>query len=114
MKQKLIIWGGVLLVILFLTRNLIDNLVTSDHIEVTVTNLDSRTIGNISNKNRYFVFTDKEVFINEDEPWFGKFDSSNLYGSLVIGKKYRFHVVGRRVPLFSWYRNVVSAEEVNN
>lgn len=43
----------------------------------------------------------------------GKFNSSDIYGTLKEGKKYKIIVVGYRVPFFSWYENILEVEEVN-
>jgi len=58
----------------------------------------------------YLVFTDLETLKNEDDLLFFKFNSSDLYGSLKEGQTYDFRVAGWRVPLLSWYRNVVAIE----
>lgn len=61
---------------------------------------------------KYLVFTDSEVFeVTDSLAWF-RFDSSDLYGRLEPGKTYRFRVANWRVQPLSWYRNVLSADEV--
>lgn len=112
-NMKLLIAGIIAIVLLYLTRDLTYNLITSSEVEATVTNLESRTEGKFKSDHTYFVYTDSEVFTNKDEFWYFKFDSSDLYSKLVAGKKYRFHVVGNRWTLFSTYRNIVSAELIN-
>lgn len=39
-----------------------------------------------------------------------KFDSSDVYGELEIGNSYEVRVVGWRIPLLSWYRNIIDVE----
>ena len=60
---------------------------------------------------KYLIFTDKEVFENVDETLFLKWDSSDVYGNLDIGKKYELKVTGFRVNYFSWYRNIISIKK---
>ena len=65
----------------------------------------------------YLVFTENEqgemeVLEVSDSLIAGRFDSSDLYGRIEIGKKYRFKVAGTRNYFFSWYPNIYEAEEV--
>jgi hypothetical protein len=60
--------------------------------------------------SKYLVFTDKEVFQNTDSLSYLKFNSSDIYGSLEIGKTYKFEVYGFRLHLFSSYRNIISVK----
>ena len=60
----------------------------------------------------YLIFTDHGVFRNDDAGWFLKYNSSDVYGNLDIGKHYRFKVYGWRIPVVSMYPNLVHAEEI--
>ncbi len=60
----------------------------------------------------YLIFTDQGVFRNDDAGWFLKYDSSDIYGNLDVGKHYRFKVYGWRIPIVSMYPNLVHAEEL--
>ena len=42
----------------------------------------------------------------------GRYDSSDMYGEIEIGKTYEFIVGGNRVPFMSWYPDIYSAVEV--
>lgn len=70
-----------------------------------------------SGSEKYLVFGEDldgnvVVFENSDSLLRGKWDSSNLQGELKIGNTYEITVVGYRVPLFSWYENIISAKEI--
>lgn len=56
---------------------------------------------------RYLVFTDKGVFENTDTIWHLKFDSSDMYNDLVVGKDYNVVAVGWRIPFLSMYKNII-------
>lgn len=71
-----------------------------------VTNADGRV--------KYLVFTENETFENTDELIFFKFNSSDIQGTIEEGNTYKAQVVGVRVPLLSWYRNIISVEELTN
>lgn len=61
--------------------------------------------------SRYLIFTKDETFENTDSIVFFKFDSSDIYGRIDEGKSYRATVSGVRLPLFSWYRNIIEIQE---
>ena len=64
-------------------------------------------------KSKYLVFTtDGEVYEITDTILRWRFNSSNLYGKLQVGKTYKITVNGFRIPLFSEYRNILKATEV--
>jgi hypothetical protein len=59
--------------------------------------------------SKYIVYTEEgEVFENTDSMLFGKFNSSDVYGKLRKGKRYRVSVAGWRVHWMSSYRNIIS------
>jgi len=65
--------------------------------------------------DKYLVFVKLDdgrsaVFENTDSLIEGKFRSADLYGSLKVGKRYRFHVYGWRNGCLSWYKNIKKAE----
>lgn len=62
---------------------------------------------------KYMVFTKDEVFENSDSAWHGKYNSSDFYNELSVGKTYKFTVYGYRIPIMSSYRNIISFEEIN-
>lgn len=48
-----------------------------------------------------------EVFQNHDALWWWKWNSADVQQAIEMGKTYRFTVTGWRVPLLSWFRNIV-------
>jgi hypothetical protein len=81
---------------------------SGETIEVTVTDkeriVESEGDGVTS---KYLVFTESEVFENEDALFLGKWNSSDVQGKLKVGETYTVKVIGWRVPFFSMYRNIV-------
>lgn len=61
---------------------------------------------------RYLVFTDKGVFENVDSHLELKWNSSDLYGELVVGQKFRIDYYGVRFGFFSMYPNIVGLEKL--
>lgn len=58
--------------------------------------------------SKYLIFTDQETFENVDSWLALKFNSSDVYGSIVEGSTCEFTVTGFRVPFLSWYRNILT------
>lgn len=67
------------------------------------------------NADIYYVATEEgEVYKITDLLFKGKFNSSDLYNELDIGKKYKVEVTGVRIPIFSMYKNLNKVEPVEN
>lgn len=58
-------------------------------------------------RSYYLIFCDEEVLMNVDAWYFWKFNSSDVYRDLEIGRIYRMKVSGFRIPIFSNYRNII-------
>lgn len=65
-------------------------------------------------ESKYLIFTEAETFECTDQILVGKYNSSDVYGHIEIGKKYKFTVYGVRIPFLSQYRNIVNAEVVSD
>ncbi|HFK5565293.1 TPA: hypothetical protein ACG0AB_000772 [Elizabethkingia anophelis] len=63
-------------------------------------------------ESKYLVYTEAEVFECTDQLLTGKFNSSDVYGQLEKGKKYKFTVYGVRIPFMSSYRNIIGVKEL--
>jgi uncharacterized membrane protein len=76
------------------------------HIEVVdkerITTTENETI-----QSYYLIFTDKGTFKLEDDIFYMNFRSSDVYGSLVRGNKYKIDVIGFRIGFLSEYQNIV-------
>jgi hypothetical protein len=82
--------------------------VSADTIEITVKDKERVVDGSSDNMNsRYLIYTTDEVFENVDALLFLKYNSSDVYGKLEVGKTYTVKVAGWRVKFFSWYRNII-------
>jgi len=77
-------------------------------ITITVENKDIKA-GDESSK--FLIWTkENEVLENTDSFLFGKFNSSDLYGKIEVGKTYKVLVAGWRIPFWSMYRNIIRFE----
>lgn len=60
----------------------------------------------------YLVYTDKGTFKVEDTIAYFNWKSSDLWGSISKNSTYEFTTVYWRVPIFSWYENIVKVKEI--
>ncbi len=87
-----------------------------DTYRATVT---EKVVKRYDKSDKYLIFTKLEdgsirIFENTDSLLEGKFSSSDLYAKLEAGKTYDIKTYGWRVPLFSWYENILGAEQVSD
>ena len=84
--------------------------------EYVVTITDKERVNSRYN-SAYLVFCEDDsgetlVLKNGDCLLRGKFNSSNVQGEIEEGRKYKFTVVGWRIPFLSWYENIIRYEEI--
>lgn len=92
----------------WLTQRTLDDVLIKD--KQISTESDSKNGGKVV--STYLIFTDHGVFRNDDAVWFAKFNSSDFYGDLDIGKHYRLKVYGWRISILSMYPNIVRMKEI--
>ena len=72
-------------------------------------------IKNYDKDSVYLIYTkthdgEVEVLCIEDTLVHGRWNSSDLYAQIQVGKTYRFTVCGSRIPFLSMYPNILEAE----
>ena len=72
-------------------------------------------IKNTSDSSQYLIYGKKldgtiETYKISDSWLRGQFDSSNKYGAIQVGTEYRIKLIGIRVPILSWYENIIECE----
>jgi hypothetical protein len=77
---------------------------------VTIKVNKAERVGDGNKSSKYLIFTDKGVFENTDEWYYGKFDSSDLYNEIQAGKSYTCTTVGWRIEFWSSYRNIINCK----
>ena len=58
------------------------------------------------------VTKDDEAFLNEENFWFGKFNTRDLFNELKVNGTYKIKYYGWREPFYSTFPNILSVEEV--
>lgn len=77
---------------------------------ITVTVTD-KTVKRYDDKDKYLIYTDAGTFEITDEVLAGRFNSSDDYGKIQIGETYEITVCGWRVPVLSWYKNIIKVNK---
>lgn len=79
--------------------------------DVTVTVTD-KVVKNSDKSSTYLIFTNKGVYEDSDTLINGKWNSSDIYNELQVGKTYTLHVRGIRNHVLSWYPNILTVKPV--
>lgn len=79
---------------------------------VTVTVTD-KGIKRYDDVDKYLIYTNETTYQIADSFIDGNWNSSDLYGSIVIGETYTFTTRGYRVGFLSMYPNIIEVEEVD-
>lgn len=82
----------------------------ADYIDVKI---EEKERINKRDESYYLIFTDKGVFKNDDNWFFFKFNSSDIYGKIHVGKCYSLKKRFWRIRIFSMYENIMKAREIN-
>ena len=82
---------------------------------ITVTDTQVKRSGD---SDHYLVFTktnsgENIVFENTDLLFIGKYNSSDIQAKLEKNKTYTISTLGYRIPFFSSYQNIISADKLN-
>lgn len=100
-----------LLIIVVIGEPFVRRRVTEETITITVTD---KSVKRYDDKDKYLIYTDKGTYEITDTVAYFRYDSSDLYGRMKVGKTYECTVCGWRIPIFSRYKNIITAKEVNN
>ncbi len=113
-KIKLITLIVLIIVSLFIltgcsNENINSENLQSEKIEEVITVKD-KWIKRTEDRDLYMIGTENEVFKIEDNAFIFKFDSSDIYNQMEVGKQYKIKTTGVRNNFMSWYRNINSIE----
>jgi hypothetical protein len=110
MLSKISTFFGILVVLCIIVFGFVffEPFFTEKVIDVTVVNKAKWT----GEKGKYFIFTDKEVFLNENNYYHNnKSNADELYSIFKEGISYKVKVVGLYVPFIPRFRNILTILE---
>lgn len=110
-SNQILIGVGIILFLLIIVPagKFVLDFYTESQITATVTDKERITEAKSS---YYLVYTDKEVFTIQDSWVKWRWNSSDVYGDLEIGKTYNLTVFGWRSGFLSLYRNILTYEKI--
>lgn len=76
--------------------------------------VEDKAIKRYDKDDKYLIYTDNGTYEITDSLTYWRWDSSDLYGEIKVGKTYRAKVYGWRIPFLSSYKNIVSVKEVKS
>ena len=109
MMSKISIVLGVIIFLCIIVFGFIffEPFITEDEVEIRVINKERWT----GERGSYFIFTDKEVFVNEDNYYHNKTNADELYKLFNRGDTYKVKVVGYYIPFLPRFRNIINILE---
>lgn len=103
-----IIFGVIVIICVFIFGFVFfEPFLTEKEEVITVVNME-RWFGE---RGSYFIFTEKEVFLNEDNSYHNKQNADALYLLFKKGYTYRVKVVGLYLPFLPRFRNIINIIE---
>ena len=116
MKEN--IKAEIIIIILVLAVFLGSSALVSFNDHTYVVEVTDKERVNYSDSGKYLIYGQEDnntlVLKNTDSLLRGKFNSSDIYAELEIGKTYEFTVVGYRIPILSYYENIIEYKEITN
>jgi len=108
---------GIGIIILILSIKIADGIITNE-IEVRVEKLVNQQLirgsgQDIKTDIRYLVITDNGTYVCESALLKMKFNNSDIFFHLVVGKWYKLKVVGFGKSFITDYQNIVSASVID-
>ncbi len=102
---------GIIALLILLSCTACVGYMNEQTIECTV---KDKWVKNYSSDSEYLVSCDDTVYKISDLMFKGKFNSSDIYARLEIGKRYKMKITGYRLPYFSEYQNINEIEEIGD
>ena len=110
MMSKFSTFFGIIIVFCVIVFGFIffEPIFTEEVIDIKVVNKEKWS----GEKGKYFVFTDKEVFLNENNYYHNnKTNADEIYPMFKAGNSYKVKVVGLYIPFIPRFRNILTVLE---
>ena len=108
--SKITTFFGILIVLCILVFGFVffEPTFTEEVVDIKVINKERWS----GEKGKYFIFSDKEVFLNENNYYHNnKTNADELFPIFKIGNTYKVKVVGLYIPFLPRFRNILTVME---
>jgi hypothetical protein len=108
--SKLSMFFGIIAILCILVFGFVffEPTFTEEVIDINVVNKEKWA----GERGKYFVFTDNEVFLNENNYYHNnKTNADELYPIFKVGNTYKVKVVGLYIPFLPRFRNIITVLE---
>lgn len=83
------------------------------------TTVTDKGVKRVNDNDKYLIYTENEagdiqVYEITDSVLKWRFNSSDLYAEVEVGKTYKMNVCGNRIQILSWYPNIYSITEITD
>lgn len=117
--DRFIIGIFIAFAIVCVAGGIIFSIATNYNEQTYVATVTDKDVKNYNNSSKYLVFTktkdgETRVFSVEDSLLRFRWNSSDVYGEIEVGKTYRFTTVGFRFEILSMYENIIDFEEISS
>jgi hypothetical protein len=110
MMSKFSTFFGIIIVLCVIVFGFIffEPIFTEEVIDIKVVNKEKWS----GEKGKYFIFTDKEVFLDENNYYHNnKTNADEIYPMFKAGNNYKVKVVGLYIPFIPRFRNILTVLE---
>jgi len=110
MMSKISTFFGIIIVLCVIVFGFIffEPIFTEEVVDIKVVNKEKWS----GEKGKYFVFTEKEVFLDENNYYHNnKTNADELYPMFKAGNSYKVKVVGLYIPFIPRFRNILTVLE---
>jgi hypothetical protein len=110
MMSKFSTFFGIIIVLCVIVFGFIffEPIFTEEVIDIKVVNKEKWS----GEKGKYFIFTDKEVFLDENNYYHNnKTNADEIYPMFKAGNSYKVKVVGLYIPFIPRFRNILTVLE---
>lgn len=109
--KKVFAIGGIILILLTVIGfPFVKRVITEEQVTITITDKD---VKRYDDSDKYLIYTENGTFEITDTVAYWRWDSSDLYGRIEIGKTYTATICGWRIPFLSSYKNIIEVDEIN-
>lgn len=110
-KFKILLGVAAFIGALYVARVPVYEYSTARNVDFTVQRVERVTNAD-GNGAKYLVWSQEgDTYQNIDSFWWLKYNSSDVQGQLVPGKKITAKISGLRFGFFSWYPNIIEVEK---